>query len=176
MSEFEKTLRFGRKDKKLTQREMAEMSGISPGDIARLESGVYVSLDKKTLNRISSIIGMDAGIFAALYHSEFQQELRKNRTDRPNPDNTEPPLPPELMDIIEKECLPYSEIRCAFANAMGFYWAEIRGNRKETDDWRETDNRRENHKPGKKHLMMHSSGTVVWSIAGAGRARSSALF
>ena len=101
MSEFEKTLRFGRKDKKLTQREMAEMSGISPGDIARLESGVYVSLDKEALNRISSVIGMDAGIFAALYHSEFQQELRKNRTDRPNPDNTEPPLPPELMDIIE---------------------------------------------------------------------------
>ena len=101
MSDFEKSLRLGRKDKKLTQREMAEMSGISPGDIARLESGVYVSLDKKTLNRISSVIGMDAGIFAALYHSEFQQELRQNRTDRLNPDKTHPPLPPELMDIIE---------------------------------------------------------------------------
>ena len=101
MSEFEKTLRFGRKDKKLTQREMAEMSGISPGDIARLESGVYVSLDKEALNRISSVIGMDAGIFAALYHSEFQQELRQNRTDKLNPDKTQPPLPPELTDIIE---------------------------------------------------------------------------
>ena len=41
----------------------------------------------------------------------------------------------ELMDIIEKECLPYSEIRCAFANAMGFYWAELGKNRKETDEW-----------------------------------------
>ena len=101
MSEFEKTLRFGRKDKKLTQREMAEMSGISPGDIARLESGVYVSLDKEALNRISSVIGMDAGIFAALYHSEFQQELRQNRKDRLNSDKTQPPLPPELTDIIE---------------------------------------------------------------------------
>lgn len=101
MSEFEKTLRFGRKDKKLTQREMAEMSGISPGDIARLESGVYVSLDKEALNRISSVIGMDSGIFAALYHSEFQQELRQNRTDRLNSDKTQPPLPPELTDIIE---------------------------------------------------------------------------
>ncbi|MBQ6504378.1 MAG: AAA family ATPase [Flexilinea sp.] len=41
----------------------------------------------------------------------------------------------ELMDIIEKECLPYSEIRCGFATAMGFYWAELGQDRKETDDW-----------------------------------------
>lgn len=29
----------------------------------------------------------------------------------------------------------YSEIRWAFANATGFYWAEIGKNRKETDEW-----------------------------------------
>ena len=41
----------------------------------------------------------------------------------------------ELINIIEKECLPYSEIRCAFANAMGFYWAELGKDQKETDMW-----------------------------------------
>ena len=41
----------------------------------------------------------------------------------------------ELMDIMDKECLPYSEIRCGFATAMGFYWAELEHNRKEADEW-----------------------------------------
>ncbi len=41
----------------------------------------------------------------------------------------------ELMDIIKKECLPYSEIRCGFAVAMGFYWAELGKNHKEADKW-----------------------------------------
>ncbi len=41
----------------------------------------------------------------------------------------------ELMDIIEKECLPYSEIRCGFAIAMGFYCAEQGKNRMEADKW-----------------------------------------
>ena len=41
----------------------------------------------------------------------------------------------ELMEIIEKECLPYSEIRCAFASDMGFYWAEVGQDREETDKW-----------------------------------------
>ena len=41
----------------------------------------------------------------------------------------------ELMDIIEKECLPYSEIRFGFASAMGFYWAEIGEDLEETGKW-----------------------------------------
>ena len=44
----------------------------------------------------------------------------------------------ELMDIIEKECLPYSEIRCAFANAMGFYWSEIGEDPQEMEYWIKT--------------------------------------
>lgn len=41
----------------------------------------------------------------------------------------------ELMDIIEKECLPYSEICCGFATAMGFYCAELRENFIEMEHW-----------------------------------------
>lgn len=41
----------------------------------------------------------------------------------------------ELMEIIEKECLPYSEIRCGFAIAMGFYWAELGRDREKVDKW-----------------------------------------
>lgn len=41
----------------------------------------------------------------------------------------------ELVEIIEKECLPYSEIRCGFAVAMGFFWAEIGQNHAEVDQW-----------------------------------------
>ncbi|MBR6089891.1 MAG: hypothetical protein IKP86_08155, partial [Anaerolineaceae bacterium] len=41
----------------------------------------------------------------------------------------------ELMEIIERDCLPYSEIRCGFATAMGFYCAELVKDRKETAGW-----------------------------------------
>lgn len=41
----------------------------------------------------------------------------------------------ELMDIIEQDTLPYSEIRCGFAISMGFFWAELGKDRKETDTW-----------------------------------------
>ena len=47
----------------------------------------------------------------------------------------------ELMVIIEKECLPYSEIRCGFAVAMGFFWAELGKDREETDGWITTSRR-----------------------------------
>lgn len=41
----------------------------------------------------------------------------------------------ELMDIIEKECLPYSEIRQGFAIAMGFYWAELGKDQQRMEEW-----------------------------------------
>ena len=41
----------------------------------------------------------------------------------------------ELTEIIERDCLPFSEIRCAFAVAMGFYRAELEKDRRETDRW-----------------------------------------
>ena len=41
----------------------------------------------------------------------------------------------EVMEIIEKECLPNSEICCGFAYAMGFYWAELGRDQNETEGW-----------------------------------------
>jgi hypothetical protein len=41
----------------------------------------------------------------------------------------------ELTDIIEKECLPCSEIPFGFAAAMGFYCAEVKRDHDETDVW-----------------------------------------
>lgn len=47
----------------------------------------------------------------------------------------------ELTEIIGQDCLPYSEIRCGFATAMGFYWAELGKDRKEVDQWVDAANR-----------------------------------
>ncbi len=41
----------------------------------------------------------------------------------------------ELTDIIEKECLPYSEIPYGFASAMGFYCAEVKQDHEAADVW-----------------------------------------
>ena len=41
----------------------------------------------------------------------------------------------EIAAIIERDCLPWSEIRCGFATAMGFFWAEIGNDRQKTDEW-----------------------------------------
>lgn len=41
----------------------------------------------------------------------------------------------EVMELIKTECLPLSEIRADFATAMGFYWAEVEGDREETEKW-----------------------------------------
>ncbi len=44
-------------------------------------------------------------------------------------------LAEEIAELIRTECLPYSEVRAAFATAMGFYAAEIGRDREEAEDW-----------------------------------------
>ena len=39
------------------------------------------------------------------------------------------------MEIIDRDCLPYSEIRCGFASAMGFYCAEVGKDREKAAEW-----------------------------------------
>ena len=41
----------------------------------------------------------------------------------------------EIAELIRTECLPFSEVRAAFATAMGFYAAEIARDREEAEHW-----------------------------------------
>ena len=41
----------------------------------------------------------------------------------------------EMKQIIENDCLPYSEIHHGFAITMVFYWGEAEQNREEADKW-----------------------------------------
>ncbi len=101
MNEFGKTLRCSRKDRNLTQREMAEITGMTPGEIAKLESGIFVPLDREALARISAVTGTDANLLTAMYHSQFQQELRNLHESIPRKDPAQEELPPEFADILK---------------------------------------------------------------------------
>ena len=41
----------------------------------------------------------------------------------------------EISQIIDNECLPYSEIRHGFAIAMGFFWGEVCNDSQQTEQW-----------------------------------------
>ena len=41
----------------------------------------------------------------------------------------------EIRQLIDMECLPYSEIRHGFAVTMGFYWAEVEQNQEKAEKW-----------------------------------------
>ena len=77
MTEFERCLRYGRIDRKMSQRDMAELAGIETSDIAKLESGVFVPLGDDTLRLLASAVNIEPGMFGAMYRSEFRQELKK---------------------------------------------------------------------------------------------------
>ena len=82
MTEFEKCLRYGRKEKKLTQKDLADHININTKDIIKLESGFFVFLDDNTIRRVAFEIGMDTDMFLAMYRSTFRQELRTARIQR----------------------------------------------------------------------------------------------
>lgn len=77
MTEFEKCLRFGRKKKKLTQRDLADQTGLSMKDVSMLESGLFVPLQESTLCRIAQIVGTDEALFLSMYRSLFLKELKQ---------------------------------------------------------------------------------------------------
>lgn len=79
MTEFEKCLRYGRMEKKVSQRDLAQLAGMEPGDISRLESGLFVPLEATGLSRIAKAIGYEANVFIAMCRSAFRQELNEQR-------------------------------------------------------------------------------------------------
>lgn len=83
MTEFERCLRYGRINKKMSQRDVAELAGIETGDIAKLESGIFVHLENNTLCLLASAVNMEPGMFSAMYRSEFQQELKRSPAATP---------------------------------------------------------------------------------------------
>ena len=101
MSEFMKCLIQGRKRQHLTQRDAAEMAGISKEDLIRLESGSFVDLSENELRRIASVIGADGDMMISLFRTEFRPELRaaEKRTGQAASSPASAPLSKELADI-----------------------------------------------------------------------------
>ena len=77
VSEFEKVLRYGRKDRKLSQYDVAKMAGLDTTMIVKLESGLFIPLENENLYKIATAVGVDPGMLTAMYRSEFRSELRQ---------------------------------------------------------------------------------------------------
>ena len=118
MTEFEKCLRYGRKEKKLTQKDLADHINIDTKDIIKLESGIFVFLDDNTIRRVAFAIGMDTDMFLAMYRSTFRQELRTARKQREegkpavhSEKDAEDNLSPDLVDLGRTIMMMPTEIR-----------------------------------------------------------------
>ena len=102
LSEFEKILRYGRKDKKLSQHDVADRAGLSITMIAKLESGLFIPLEDESLCKIAVAVGADPGMLIALYRSVFHSELRQQKTNAQ--DSQDDPLIHELAKL-EREIM-----------------------------------------------------------------------
>ena len=87
LSEFEKILRYGRKDKKLSPHDVADRAGLSITTIAKLESGLFIPLEDESLCKIAVAVGADPGMLIALYRSVFHSELRQQKTNAQDSQN-----------------------------------------------------------------------------------------
>ena len=81
MTEFENEMRKGRKEKNLTQRDVAEKVGVPVQTISKLESGIYVPLEKDEIFRIAGVIGSDELLFFSMYENTFHQEMYSKSKD-----------------------------------------------------------------------------------------------
>lgn len=108
MTELEKCLRLGRKTKKMTQRDLADLSGVDLQAIINLESSIYVPLDRHTLNTISAAAGVNRDLFFSMYKAAFQCELKEKRSQavspcqqqqEPKPCEPSASLSPDLIDL-----------------------------------------------------------------------------
>ena len=88
VSELERILRQGRKEKKLSQDEVAEMAGLNRSEIVKLESGLFVFLENDYLFKIAAAVGTDPEMFIAIYRSEFRSELRQMKLEQSENRNT----------------------------------------------------------------------------------------
>lgn len=104
MTEFERSLRYGRKSQKMTQRELAAAAGIETSDLVSLESGKFVPLDKGTLRHLASFVGVEEHMFLSMYRSAFRQEL-KSTAPVSSPKNTPTPsaesFPSDLVALMK---------------------------------------------------------------------------
>lgn len=102
ISEFERCIRIGRKEKKLSQDELAKIIGIDIGDISRLERGLFVPLSDAQLSRLAEFTDVDKTMFFSIYRSTFYKDLRKLKNAENTPPSPAPPqeqMDPELLDI-----------------------------------------------------------------------------
>lgn len=89
VSELERILRQGRKGKKLSQDEIAEITGLTRSEIVKLESGLFVFLENERLCKIAAAVGTNPEMFIAIYHSEFRSELRQMKLEQSENTNSE---------------------------------------------------------------------------------------
>ena len=82
VSELERILRQGRKDKKLSQDEIAEIAGLNRSEIVKLESGLFVFLENEPLCKIATAVGINPEMFIAIYRAEFRSELRQMKIEQ----------------------------------------------------------------------------------------------
>ena len=75
MKELERCIIQWRKKKKLTQQDLAEMTGIHVSDIRKLESSIFVKLERDQLISLAENTEGDADLLLKIYYSEFKQEL-----------------------------------------------------------------------------------------------------
>jgi len=103
VSEFEKVLRYGRKEKKLTQYDVAEIAGLNTTIIAKLESGLFIPLENETLFKIAAAVGADPGMLMAMYRSEFRSELRQQKNYSLNPQDPQAEKEPGNHNLINED-------------------------------------------------------------------------
>lgn len=77
INEFERCVRYGRKARKLSQGDLARIAGVDLGDIARIESGMFVPLSDGTLSRLAEVADVDVPMFFSIYRSIFHRDLKK---------------------------------------------------------------------------------------------------
>ena len=103
--ELERCMIQGRRDRKLTQRDVAEMSGVLLSDVISLESGIFTMLGSKQLQKLAVTVGVDSDMFTLMYRTEFARELKRAREDQSYDDEEQKTpiiekLPPELPRMI----------------------------------------------------------------------------
>ena len=93
ITELERCLRQGRKEKHLTQRDMAEIAGMALKSYTKLESSIFAPVDEEVLKKLAHLIDMDGEMLSTMYRSEYQRELKANTP-------SQAPIPDELLDLI----------------------------------------------------------------------------
>jgi predicted ATPase/DNA-binding XRE family transcriptional regulator len=99
-SEFGTLLRRLRRDRELTQEELAERAGISVRTVSDLERGLSQAPYRGTINELAAALQLDPGDREALFHAGSRR-----RGPRPQPGSAKPvdTLPGEFQPLVGRD-------------------------------------------------------------------------